>query len=446
MNIEEKIKIMDLHIIGGGPAGLAAGYFAKQKNLTFQILEGSSDLGGNCKTISFGEFMYDTGAHRFHDKNKDVTAIIKTLMGDELLKVNSPSKIFWGKRLVNFPLEFSNILKTLDKTTIINIVLENIINIFSFNKNNKNFKELSYKKYGKTLAELFLINYTEKLWGLDAENLNNKIAGDRLKGLDLSSILKTLFIKNNIDQKHLDGSFYYPKNGFGSIFNSLGDYVGKESISLNSNVVEIHHKNNLIKNLILDNNEDSQIKNLISTLPLNLLIKYLRPAAPKDILNISNNLKYRGLRLAIISLDLKSFSNNASIYYPQSNIPFTRIYEPKNRSIKMAPNDKTCIVVEVPCQPQDLIYNSSDDEFLDKIKYNLLKYTHIVESDIINSTSQKVPFAYPILDYEIEDKLNKLFNYLSVFTNLNLLGRSAEFKYLHTHNLFIHANQLIKNI
>ena len=37
-----------------------------------------------------------------------------------------------------------------------------------------NFKELSYKKYGKTLAELFLINYTEKLWGLDAENLNNK--------------------------------------------------------------------------------------------------------------------------------------------------------------------------------------------------------------------------------------------------------------------------------
>ena len=237
-----------------------------------------------------------------------------------------------------------------------------------------------------------------------------------------------------------------PKNGFGSIFNSLGDYVGKESISLNSNVVEIHHKNNLIKNLILDNNEDSQIKNLISTLPLNLLIKYLRPAAPKDILNISNNLKYRGLRLAIIFLDLKSFSNNASIYYPQSNIPFTRIYEPKNRSIKMAPNDKTCIVVEVPCQPQDLIYNSSDDEFLDKIKYNLLKYTHIVESDIINSTSQKVPFAYPILDYEIEDKLNKLFNYLSVFTNLNLLGRSAEFKYLHTHNLFIHANQLIKNI
>ena len=112
----------------------------------------------------------------------------------------------------------------------------------------------------------------------------------------------------------------------------------------------------------------------------------------------------------------------------------------------MAPNDKTCIVVEVPCQPQDLIYNSSEDEFLDKIKYNLLKYTHIVESDIINSTSQKVPFAYPILDYEIEDKLNKLFNYLSVFTNLNLLGRSAEFKYLHTHNLFIHANQLIKNI
>lgn len=437
---------MDLHIIGGGPAGLVAGYFAKQKNLTAQILEGSSELGGNCRTISFGEFMYDTGAHRFHDKNKDVTDIIKTLMGDELLKVNSPSKIFWKKKLINFPLEFSNIFKTLDKTIIIKIFLENIINIFSSNKDNMNFKELSYKNYGKTLAELFLINYTEKLWGLKANDLNNKIAGDRLKGLNLSSIIEDLFKKNNINQKHLDGSFYYPKNGFGSIFKSIGDYVGQENISFNSNVVEIHHDNNLIKNLIVENNEAFPIKSLISTLPLNLLIKYLRPTAPKDIMNISNNLKYRGLRLAIISLNLNSFSDNASIYYPQSNIPFTRIYEPKNRSKNMAPSDKTCIVVEVPCQPEDLIYNNSEDEFLDKIKYALSKYTHINESNIINTSSQKVPFAYPILDYNIDDKLNKIFSYLSIFKNLNLLGRSAEFKYLHTHDLFIRANQIVNTI
>lgn len=437
---------MDLHIIGGGPAGLVAGYFAKQQNLTAQILEGSSELGGNCRTISFGEFMYDTGAHRFHDKNKDVTDIIKTLMGDELLKVNSPSKIFWKKKLINFPLEFSNIFKTLDKTIIIKIFLENIINIFSSNKDNMNFKELSYKNYGKTLAELFLINYTEKLWGLKANDLNNKIAGDRLKGLNLSSIIEDLFKKNNINQKHLDGSFYYPKNGFGSIFKSIGDYVGQENISFNSNVVEIHHDNNLIKNLIVENNEAFPIKSLISTLPLNLLIKYLRPTAPKDIMNISNNLKYRGLRLAIISLNLNSFSDNASIYYPQSNIPFTRIYEPKNRSKNMAPSDKTCIVVEVPCQPEDLIYNNSEDEFLDKIKYALSKYTHINESNIINTSSQKVPFAYPILNYNIDDKLNKIFSYLSIFKNLNLLGRSAEFKYLHTHDLFIRANQIVNTI
>jgi protoporphyrinogen oxidase len=437
---------MDLHIIGGGPAGLVAGYFAKQQNLTAQILEGSSELGGNCRTISFGEFMYDTGAHRFHDKNKDVTDIIKTLMGDELLKVNSPSKIFWKKKLINFPLEFSNIFKTLDKTIIMKIFLENIINIFSSNKDNMNFKELSYKNYGKTLAELFLINYTEKLWGLKANDLNNKIAGDRLKGLNLSSIIEDLFKKNNINQKHLDGSFYYPKNGFGSIFKSIGDYVGQENISFNSNVVEIHHDNNLIKNLIVENNEAFPIKSLISTLPLNLLIKYLRPTAPKDIMNISNNLKYRGLRLAIIALDLNSFSDNASIYYPQSNIPFTRIYEPKNRSKNMAPSDKTCIVVEVPCQPEDLIYNNSEDEFLDKIKYALSKYTHINESNIINTSSQKVPFAYPILDYNIDDKLNKIFSYLSIFKNLNLLGRSAEFKYLHTHDLFIRANQIVNTI
>ena len=70
----------------------------------------------------------------------------------------------------------------------------------------------------------------------------------------------------------------------------------------------------------------------------------------------------------------------------------------------MAPNDKTCIVVEVPCQPQDLIYNSSDDEFLDKIKYNLLKYTHIVESDIINS----IKYLRKSINLSIPDNAIKL--------------------------------------
>ena len=51
-------------------------------------------------------------------------------------------------------------------------------------------------------------------------------------------------------------------------------------------------------------------------------------------------------------LDRPFFSDNASIYFPDKNIPFTRIYEPKNRSKYTSPIDKTCIVAEVPYNPE----------------------------------------------------------------------------------------------
>ena len=78
----------ELLILGGGPAGMAAGYHAKKKNISFSIIESSNKVGGNCKTLSMGQFKYDTGAHRFHDKDKVVTRLIRSILKDDLIKVS----------------------------------------------------------------------------------------------------------------------------------------------------------------------------------------------------------------------------------------------------------------------------------------------------------------------------------------------------------------------
>ena len=41
-------------------------------------------------------------------------------------------------------------------------------------------------------------------------------------------IISEIFIKTG-NNKHLDGSFYYPKYGFGSIFNRIRDNIGSEN-------------------------------------------------------------------------------------------------------------------------------------------------------------------------------------------------------------------------
>jgi protoporphyrinogen oxidase len=95
---------ISLAILGGGPAGLAAGYTAAATDLSCAIFESASSVGGNCRTLSRGEFLYDTGAHRLHDRSPAATTIFRALLGEELREVTAPSRIAFNGRFVNFPL------------------------------------------------------------------------------------------------------------------------------------------------------------------------------------------------------------------------------------------------------------------------------------------------------------------------------------------------------
>ena len=57
--------------------------------------------------------------------------------------------------------------------------------------------------------------------------------------------------------------------------------------------------------------------------------QHLQPAPPKEIIDIVNQAKFRSLRLCILTLNQEMYTENASIYFPDSKFPFTRIYEPK---------------------------------------------------------------------------------------------------------------------
>ena len=436
-------KNSDLHILGGGPAGMALGYFAFKKNLSFKLIEATNQVGGNCRTISEGKFKFDTGAHRLHDKNKEVTKLIKSILKDDLLKVSAPSQIFLKGKMIDFPLNINSIFKQLSWVELKKIISENILNKFLGLKAPSNFRDLANKQYGKTLSNLFLINYTEKLWGENAGLLSVKVSGDRLKNLHLTSLIKSYVLGKQFKPKHLEGSFYYPKNGFGTIFESIKDIISEKNILFNSPITEIFHDNGIINSISIADKESINVKNIFSTLPLNYFLKILNPKPPKEIQDIINNFNFRSLRLCIIFLNSKNFSNNASIYFPDNMFPFTRIYEPKNRSLEMSPKDKTCIVIEVPCNKNDMIFNYSNDKFFDIIEKILIQNKFLSHQDIFHKSSMRIPYAYPVLRVGVEDKIKKAIEYLNTFKNLKILGRNAKFEYVHTHNLFSEAEVLI---
>tara|TARA_B100001250_G_scaffold406337_1_gene425205 strand:- start:702 stop:1226 length:525 start_codon:yes stop_codon:yes gene_type:complete len=172
----------------------------------------------------------------------------------------------------------------------------------------------------------------------------------------------------------------------------------------------------------------------------------MHPKPPEDILEVLDNLKYRSIMICVIYLNRKSFSLNASLYFPDSNCPFTRIYEPKNRSKEMAPSNKTCIVVEVPIGKNNIRSDVGKSVVYAKVLEYLVDKNMLQEDDIIKYKIVSIKYAYPVITKGIKNILFKVNSYFDKFENLKLIGRSTSFEYLHTHHIMDRSEKLVNKM
>ena len=433
-------------VLGAGPAGLATGLYARRRGLSVQLLEAADAVGGNARTLRLGPFRYDTGAHRFHDKNDAVTADVKALLGNNLRRVDAPSQICWRGRRIDFPLAPYDLLRKLPLSLLAQISWEQL-SIPRLSENADHFREMALQSYGPTLANLFLLNYTEKLWGADADRLSPSVAGDRLEGLDLKTFFLEAFGGAKDKARHLDGSFYYPKHGYGQIAEATADALGRERIRTGARITRIAHDGPRIQQVTVNEAEPIDVTTVVSTLPLTIVLRLLDPPPPDTIQALAESIRFRHLRLVVLGLDRPRLTPNASLYFPARSIPFTRLYEPKNRSPDMAPDDQTVVVLELPCHPGSADWDRPHAA-LQTDALDLLKSQNLIEEDdtVVASDHHDVPFAYPILEVGTRAKVERLQAYLDRFENLHRLGRSADFTYTHVHNLYAQARTLTKQL
>src|SRR4051812_32829106 len=101
-------------VIGGGPAGLSAGYLLAKAGEKVLVLEADDQVGGIAKTVVDPDgYRFDLGGHRFFTKNKEVDDLWHEIMGDEFLKRPRMSRIFWRGKFLDYPLKGMDVIKKL---------------------------------------------------------------------------------------------------------------------------------------------------------------------------------------------------------------------------------------------------------------------------------------------------------------------------------------------
>jgi len=436
-----------LAILGGGPAGLAAGYFAQKQGQDFTIFEKKNRVGGNCITLQHGDFLFDSGAHRLHHKDPEITDEIKSLLGQRLQKVEAPSQIYDRGRFIDFPLSPLNLLISLGIKDSFIAACDLISARMHKRPKDQNFETFAIHTYGRTIAERFLLNYSQKLWGAKAHELTLEIAGKRLKGLDLRTFITEAFLGKRAKTEHLErSSFFYPQGGFGTIVAALAQYCKPQNIHLNSAVTRIVHQDNIIRGIEVNNRDYIDLKDhlVINTLPVSNFISMLDPQAPQNIIRTAQSLEYRHMILVCMFLNVPSITKNATIYFPGPDYAFTRAYEPKNRSDAMAPKDKTALVIEIPCHKNDQTWAQSDAALIKQVIDQVIQWGWIQPQDIMDTTTYRFEYAYPILKIANENKVKNIMDYLSHIRNLKISGRNGKYLYAWFHDMMRFAKDIIE--
>jgi protoporphyrinogen oxidase len=305
-------------------------------------------------------------------------------------------------------------------------------------------EDFAVSRFGETLSRRILLNYSEKLWGLKAAELSPDAATRRLKGLSLSSLVAEVMSSTH-KTGHLDGSFLYPRQGYGRICEALEQGLPQGALRAQRDVVGLRCRRDRVTRIEFANGDAmAPAGRILSTLPLTALVSLLGEALPQAAHDSAAALRFRHLRLVFLRLDQPRVSDNASIYVPDLHLCLSRIYEPRNRSTAMAPPGETALVVEVPCFRDDAVGRMGEAAVAERVIDELVQLRLIERRRVIEWKHHFVANAYPVYSRGYADHVSTIRAALAPIGNLDTLGRAGQFVYSHLHDQLRYAKDYVR--
>lgn len=426
-------------VLGAGYAGLSAAYELSKNSRPVIIVEKDKAAGGLAKTLQFGEFRTDVGPHRFFSQKKLLYSYVNNILKGRMLNVNRFTRFYVGDKSFLYPVDLVNVVSNLAPAKAVRIVIDyacELIKRFFHNNKCVTLEEKLVADFGRELAGFNMLGYSEKIWGLPCSQISADWARQRIRGVSLFGVLKNMLSGSKVAAGSFVSQFCYPETGSGLVFDRmLEDKAIRDNAVLKtgSYPLSIIHEDNAIRKIFLRTPEkDEELScrgSIISSIPITTLVRLLSPDAPPAVLAAASRLRFRSHVSLFVTLNKPSVFREQWIYFPDKQIPFGRIMEPKNFSIKMSPEGKTSLLIEFFCWENDPTWNADKKELFEMSIVWLEKYGFIGRGEVIETFVHREKYAYPVYDLMYADNLKVVKAYLAGFKNLICVGRSGLFRY-----------------
>src|SRR6476469_263335 len=209
-------------VLGGGPAGLTAGYLLGKRDHDVVVLEAEDQVGGLAKTVERDGYRFDLGGHRFFTKAIEVDTLWHEILGEEFLLRPRMSRIYWNNRFLDYPLRGPDVVRKLGPIELTRCMASYLRAAVRRNKVDESLEDWVSNRFGRRLFELFFKSYTEKVWGVPTSEIRAEWAAQRIKGLSFFSAAKAAFFGNKDNKvKSLISEFNYPRFGPGQMWEAM---------------------------------------------------------------------------------------------------------------------------------------------------------------------------------------------------------------------------------
>lgn len=450
--VDEKIAIdTPIVVIGAGPAGLTAAYECTLRNKKPIILDQGDTVGGMARTESYNGYHFDIGGHRFFTKNETIRQLWENIMGEDFLKVQRLSRIYYKDRFFSYPLSIMNALSNLGVIESFLIFLSYISAQIKTGAKDETFEQWITNRFGRRLFETFFKTYTEKVWGIPCSEIRADWAAQRIKGLSLITAISNalLGVKN---AKSLINTFDYPVEGPGMMWQRLVEEIQSldGQVQLNSKVIRIEHNRRRIQKVFCKNGDkviEFPAEQLLSSIPINQFVYLLSPDAPHEIFNAAQKLKHRSFIIVGLIINKADLFPDQWIYIHSPDVHVGRIQNFKNWSAAMVPEPHTTSIgMEYFCDKDDDLWKLTDRELAD-IAMSELSFLGLADSkDVMDFYVVRQPYAYPIYDEIYQENLGIIRKYLNSFENLQTMGRNGMHRYNNMDHSMLTGMLAAKNV
>jgi len=421
-------------VLGGGLAGLTAAYLLSQRGADSVVLESESEIGGLARTMKFGDFRYDLGGHRIFSDNPTILKWITDLLGDNAFEVTRKSRIYMHNRFFHYPVRPLNAIFEFGLPTSAKIFSAYLAAKLrrSAEGDETSFEDWITSRFGRELYNIYFKPYTEKLWGMKCTELSSDWAKARISVVNLVHAIRRAVLPIGRMPRTYAASFLYPKNGIATAIELLAQKASRAKIITDCRPTKIVHDGTKVIKVIAQAGEQAyefEPDNVISSIPLDSLVKILDPQPSQPILAELDKLGYRSLVCLLITVNRPRVTDDNWIYFSEQKFPFARMHEPKNWDKSMSPPEKTSLCLEFFCSKGDSTWNA-EKEMLARTSAQMLADAGFIKPNEVGPCHiTRIPHAYPMFRLGYKAHREKIMGELAKLANLKLVGRTGTFAY-----------------